>query len=234
MLLLAVAGVVIGAMGPYRTLDVGLVRRTAYWLVAVMGAGLFGVLVDNFVGPRLRNFVARVLTVSVGMTPPVTLFIYLLNLAMLGLPNRPWMLPELGGQVFAVALLIMTLRGLAWRRVVELRTVVAPPLPEAEKTFRRRLSARRRTARLIAVEAEDHYVRVHTDLGAELILMRFSEAVNELALAHGYRLHRSWWVAAEALERIRWKRGGGEAILAGGLIVPVSRSYVADLRDAGW
>lgn len=234
LLLLAVAGVVIGALGPFRTLDVGFARRTAYWLIAVMGAGLVGVLVDRFVQPQVRNFIARTLTVSVLMTPPVTAFIYLLNLVMLGLPNRPWLMPELAGQVFAIALLVMTLRGLAWRRVVETRTIVAPPLPEAEAAFRRRLSARRRTARLIAVEAEDHYVRAHTDQGAELILMRFSEALDELALAHGHRLHRSWWVAADALERIRWRRGGGEATLAGGLTAPVSRSYVADLRAAGW
>jgi DNA-binding LytR/AlgR family response regulator len=117
---------------------------------------------------------------------------------------------------------------------VETRTVIAPPLPDAERAFRLRLSAKRRGARLIALEAEDHYVRVHTDAGSELLLMRFSEAVEELAQAHGHRLHRSWWVSGEALEAVRWKRGGGEARLAGGLTAPVSRSYAAALKQAGW
>jgi DNA-binding LytR/AlgR family response regulator len=121
-----------------------------------------------------------------------------------------------------------------WRRIVETRTIVAPPLPEAERAFRMRLSAKRRGARLIALEAEDHYVRVHTDTGSELLSMRFSEALDELALAHGFRLHRSWWASAEAIEEVRWRRGSGEARLAGGLIVPVSRSSAAALKDAGW
>jgi DNA-binding LytR/AlgR family response regulator len=114
------------------------------------------------------------------------------------------------------------------------RLVVAPPLPEAEATFRRRLSAKRRAARLIAVEAEDHYLRVHTDAGDELLTARFAEALAELSGAHGYQTHRSWWVAADAIEKISWRRGSGEARLAGGLVAPVSRSHAPGLRQAGW
>jgi DNA-binding LytR/AlgR family response regulator len=64
--------------------------------------------------------------------------------------------------------------------------------------------------------------------------MRFSEAVEELARAHGYRLHRSWWAAADAIESVRWNRGSGEARLAGGITAPVSRSCAALLKEAGW
>ena len=234
VLLLAAVGLLMTALGPYRTLDNPTPVRTAYWLAAALGAGLFGIAVDAMLAPRIRGFWVRVATVSLVMTPPVTLYIYVLNALMLDLPRRWWMLPQLGGQVLIVAVLIMALRGLAWRRVVETRTVVAPPLPEAERAFRMRLSAKRRSARLIAIEAEDHYVRVHTDAGSELLLMRFSEAVEELAQAYGYRLHRSWWVAAEAIEAVKWKRGGGEARLAGGISAPVSRSCAAALKQAGW
>ena len=181
-----------------------------------------------------RQFWARVVVVALVMTPPVTLYIYALNAWLLDLPRRWWLLPQLAWQVLVVALLLMALRALAWRRVVETRTLVVPPLPEAERAFRLRLSAKRRTARLIAAEAEDHYVRVHTDSGSELVAMRFAEAMAELALAHGYRLHRSWWAAADAIEAVKWKRGGGEARLAGGLTAPVSRSCAAALKAAGW
>jgi len=234
LLLLACVGALMTALGPYRTLDVPTPLRAAYWLAAVIGAGLLGIGLDALLGPKLRGFWLRVGVVSLTMTLPVTLYIYALNAMMLDLPRRWWLLPQLAGQVFIVALLIMALRGLAWRRVVETRTVIAPPLPEAERTFRLRLSAKRRSAKLIALEAEDHYVRVHTEAGSELLLMRFSEAVEELAQAHGYRLHRSWWAAAEAVEAVRWKRGGGEARLAGGIVAPVSRSCASTLKQAGW
>lgn len=234
LLMLVGVGLVMAALGPYRTLDVPDLVRTAYWLVAVIGAGLTGILVDSTVGPRIRGFWVRIVAVSLIMTVPVTPFIYGLNAAMLDLPRRPWLMPQLAWQVLVVSLLLMALRALAWRRIVETRTIVMPPLPEAERAFRLRLSARRRAARLIALEAEDHYVRVHTDSGSELLSMRFSEALEELAQAHGHRLHRSWWAPGDAIEAVRWKRGGGEARLAGGLTVPVSRSCAAALREAGW
>lgn len=234
LLLLAAFGLLMGELGPYRTADAPDALRTAYWLVAVLGAGLTGILADKALGPRIRGFWARIAFISLAITPPVTLFVYGLNAVMLDLPRRPWLLPQLAWQVLIVMLLIMTIRALLWRRVVETRTVVMAPLPDAERTFRLRLSAKRRAAKLIALEAEDHYVRVHTDTGSELVPMRFSEAIEELAQAHGYRLHRSWWAAADAIEDVRWNRGTGEARLTGGISAPVSRSYAPALKDAGW
>ncbi|HEX8533466.1 MAG TPA: LytTR family DNA-binding domain-containing protein [Allosphingosinicella sp.] len=234
LLLLAAFGLLMGELGPYRTADAPDGLRRAYWLVAVLGAGLTAILADKALERRIRGFWARIALVSLASTPPVTLFIYALNAAMLDLPRRPWLLPQLAWQVLIVMLLIMTLRALLWRRVVETRTVVMAPLPGAERTFRMRLSARRRAAKLIALEAEDHYVRVHTDSGSELVSVRFSEAVEELAQAYGHRLHRSWWAAADAIQDVRWNRGTGEARLTGGISAPVSRSYASALKDAGW
>jgi hypothetical protein len=234
LLLLAGFGLAMAALGPYRTLDVPDLLRIAYWLAAAIGAGLTGIAVDLALESRIRGFWLRIAIVSLVMTLPVTPFIYALNAYMLDLPRRPWLLPQLAGQVLVVSLLIMALRALLWRRIVETRTIVVPPLPEAERAFRLRLSAKRRAARLIALEAEDHYVRAHTDAGSELVSMRFAEALAELAQAHGYRLHRSWWAAADAIEAVRWKRGGGEARLAGGIKAPVSRGCAAALKEAGW
>lgn len=233
-LLLAVVGLLLSELGPYRTLDVPRLLRTSYWLVAVIGSGLLGIVVDSTLGRRIRDFWLRILVVALVITAPVTLYIYALNALLLNLPRRWWLIPQLGWQVLLVMLLIMAIRALAWRRIVETRTIIAPPLPEAERTFRLRLSPPRRAARLIAVEAEDHYVRVHTDAGAELVTMRFAEALEELAAAYGYQLHRSWWAAGDAIEGVRWNRGGGEARLAGGILAPVSRSCRPALKQAGW
>ncbi|MFN3305544.1 MAG: LytTR family DNA-binding domain-containing protein, partial [Roseateles sp.] len=148
--------------------------------------------------------------------------------------------PMLWFRVWVISGLVMTVRILVWRRpptpapTVETRVVVAPSLPEAEAAFRQRLSAKRRAARLIAVEAHDHYLRVHTDAGVELLTMRFSDALAELSGAHGFQTHRSWWVAGEAIEAAQWRRGAGELRLAGDLIAPVSRRHAPTLRAAGW
>ena len=229
-------GLFMAIVGPYGTLRSPPALRTLYWLLAICGGGCIGILVDRLLGRRIERFWPRILVVALAMTPPVSLLVILLNHGLLGDALRlvnPW----LPWQVFVISLLVMTVRALGWRRlppVVETRTRVVAPLPEAEATFRRRLSAPRRSARLIAIAAEDHFVRVHTDRGSELLSMRFSEALAELAFAHGYQTHRSWWVAADAIKAVRWKRGVGEARLAGGQVAPVSRTFGPVLREAGW
>jgi len=100
--------------------------------------------------------------------------------------------------------------------------------------FTQRLPLRLRGARLIAVEAEDHYLRVHTDQGSDLILMRLSDALEELDGVEGAQTHRSWWVARDAVRGA--SRGDGRATLTleGGISAPVSRRYAGTLREAGW
>jgi hypothetical protein len=93
LLLLAGFGLIMSALGPYRTLDVPDLLRTAYWLVAVIGAGLAGILVDSTLGPRIRGFWLRIAGVSLVATLPVAPVIYVLNAAMLDLPRRPWLIP---------------------------------------------------------------------------------------------------------------------------------------------
>ena len=234
LLLLVAIGLLMAVLGPYRSVDVPPLRRTIYWLLAIIGGGAIGILIDFAIRKRIRGFWRAVLGVAILMTPPVTLFVWTLNAGMLGQKVGPRGLLTLGWQVFVIAFLVMAMRALLWRRAIETRTVVMPPLPEAERAFRMRLSAKRRGARLIAIEAEDHYVRIHTDQGSELLTMRFSDALMELGQVHGHQLHRSWWAAGDAIEEVRWQRRSGEARLAGGLTAPVSRIFAASLREAGW
>jgi len=100
--------------------------------------------------------------------------------------------------------------------------------------FIERLPLRLQAARLIAIEAEDHYLRVHTDQGSDLILMRLSDALRELDGLEGAQTHRSWWVSKDAVRGA--SRGDGRATLEldGGISAPVSRRYAGALREAGW
>jgi hypothetical protein len=106
--------------------------------------------------------------------------------------------------------------------------------PDKPAKFIERLPLRLRSARLIAVQAEDHYLRVHTEHGSDLILMRLSDALGELEGLEGAQTHRSWWVAKGAV--LEASRGDGRATLTleGGLTAPVSRRYSKALREAGW
>ena len=234
--MLAAMGLLLGFLGPFDSDNAPIAPRYAYWMICMLGGGLIAVAVDEGLCRRLPVLWRRVFLTSALATPLVTLFVVVTQHLMFAEQRWSIYLPLLW-QVWPIMLAAMAVRALVWRRPparVETRTLVVPPLPEADAAFRRRLSAKRRSARLIAIEAHDHYVRVHTDAGAELITLRFADALDELARAHGWRVHRSWWVAADAVEAVHWRRGSGEARLVGGLTVPVSRTYRSDLSAAGW
>ncbi len=106
--------------------------------------------------------------------------------------------------------------------------------PGLEQRFRDRLPLHLNGAKLLALQSEDHYLRVHTDLGDTLILMRLTDAIAELAEVPGGQTHRSWWVARDSV--IKSARGDGKAVLTlrGEIEAPVSRNYLKPLNDAGW
>lgn len=237
--LFVLIGAFLGAIAPYGTVDEAIVARYAFWISTVTAGGLLGLAVERLLAHRIEDRWVRTLAVSLAITAPVTMLVIGAMVVLFGHPHRPISAVTLSllWEVFLIVLGMMALRTLVSRpprRIVEQRTVVVPPLPEAEADFRSRLSAKRRTARLFAIEAHDHYVRVHTDAGVELLTLRFADAVAELAGVHGYRVHRSWSVAGDAIKAGRWRRGSGELEVEGALTVPVSRSGAPELRAAGW
>lgn len=87
---------------------------------------------------------------------------------------------------------------------------------------------------IIALEMEDHYVRVHTLLGSALVLMRLRDAVALLGDMEGMLVHRSWWVARAAVEDVLRDGRNIRLRLPRGIEAPVARAKVAELRDERW
>lgn len=109
-----------------------------------------------------------------------------------------------------------------------------PALPELPPLLSEKLPQRLRGARLIAIEAEDHYLRIHTDGGSDLVLMRMSDACALMEDASGMRVHRSWWVAQAAVQGQARSDSRVELAVKGGLAVPVSRARHGTMRDPAW
>lgn len=236
LVLLLGIGLMMGFLAPFASDQAPVAGRYAHWMVVMVGGGVMAFGMDEALRGRMPVLWRRLVLASGLMTPPTALLVMISGRLLAGGRISGPIYLDLLWQVWPILLAVMAVRALVWRRPtrVETRTVIAPPLPEAEAAFRRRLSAKRRGARLIAVEAHDHYLKVHTDAGEELITLRFADALAELAGAHGWRVHRSWWVAADAVEGARWRRGAGELRLVGGLVAPVSRTHRAMLKEAGW
>ncbi|MFN7055461.1 LytTR family DNA-binding domain-containing protein [Hyphomonas sp.] len=141
-------------------------------------------------------------------------------------------LPRLFGLVWVIA---AAMTGVGY--MLE-RSVLAPPPEPVQgaspaETFLSRLPMKYRRAELYAISAEDHYLRAHTSLGEELILMRLSDAMRELAGADGLQVHRSWWVAKSGIREVRRDNGKLTLVLASGKAAPVSRSFAPEVKAAG-
>jgi hypothetical protein len=83
---------------------------------------------------------------------------------------------------------------------------------------------------IISLSMQDHYVRVTTERGSVMILMRFSDAVRELAGHPGTQVHRSHWVAAGQAKQILREKNRTMIELADGRCLPVSRPYFREAK----
>jgi DNA-binding LytR/AlgR family response regulator len=231
------AGLFMAFIGALGTDDQPLGKRLLLWVPML----LFGTVVGQFVGgwtsrrPRIgENAVLTwaVITAAVaaitavaawgyvglifGWRGPRSLFDFLVPAAVIS------------GTVTAIMMLINR-PGPA--------THAAPPAEAnapAEVRFLERMPEKLKGGAIYAVQAEDHYLRIHTSKGSDLILMRLSDAVAELEGIEGAQTHRSWWVAKDGIAEVR--RAGGRVALAlkDGAEAPVSRPNVKALRESGW
>lgn len=139
------------------------------------------------------------------------------------------------GQVVVPAGIVLAVLWLLKAPADSGRTVAAETDAERSSSpnLMRRIPAALQTE-LLAISVEDHYVRVFTRNGNTLLLMRFADAISEAEGVEGMQVHRSWWVARSAIERFEQRGRVGELILFGGVVAPVARRRLAELRARGW
>lgn len=230
------AGVVLALTGAFGTNIVPLWLRFAYWVPLILAgavwAHLCSSLIERVIDPDEQPWLT-VAALSAATAAPVTVLVWLVT--GLVFENEVYPLGRLVyfiGPVMIITVAISAINVFLGRPPT-VQTHAASGGTEPAR-FLERLPPRLRGATLHAVQAEDHYLRLHTDRGSDLILMRLSDAVAELDGLEGARTHRSWWVARDAVRGVA--RGDGRATLTleGGLEAPVSRRYARALREAGW
>lgn len=88
-------------------------------------------------------------------------------------------------------------------------------------------------APLVCLSVEDHYVDITTTKGHALVLIRLSDAIREARPTPGLRIHRSHWVALDAVARTVRVGGKLQVETQDDRRLPVSRSYAESVRAAG-
>ena len=83
--------------------------------------------------------------------------------------------------------------------------------------------------KLLCLEMDDHYLKVYTDKGHHLILMRFKDALTLLEPYDGLQTHRSWWVATDAITATERNARKVSLVLSNSITVPVSRTFMKSI-----
>lgn len=231
----AAIGLLLGFLGPFGSnprFDRPV--RYGFWL----GLTLFGYACVLAATALLRHSTAQrwpalgqtAAAAFLSSIPQTFAVAWALVLVQPGRVIRPEDLPALFAAVFAVQFgIALAAQAIAHSN----RPSPVPAEPPQEPSFMRKVpAALGRT--LIALEAEDHYLRVHTEAGSALVLMRLSDAIAELGGLDGLQVHRGWWVATGGVTGVQSNAGKLSLLLRNGLVVPVSRSYTQAVRSRGW
>ncbi len=214
-----------GPFGTYATMS--LDQRALFWLAAMALALSVTTVIRAYVVSvlGLQDFKRESLLiaglVSVVLAPP-----------LYGLPFLFDTMPEVHPGFLEIVVLVAS----ASLGVCSLRksfssepiAVIEPTVPKIIQ--RLDLHAH---GRLMSLSVRDHYVDVRTHSGMSSVLMRLSDAIAEAEPVHGVQVHRSHWVAWDAIDRVQQDGPKTVLYLHDGLQVPVSRANVAKLEERG-
>lgn len=229
-------GAVLAFAGAFGMAGTSLGFRLAYWMPVMLIGSVWGhlcsLLVERYIDMDRRPWLA-VVALTLVITGPLAVTVWAITMWFFDIDRSVTLaqLPDFIAPVLVVTGTLSALNVFLGRTPVQTHAAAAGDKPAR---FLDRLPFKLRGSAIRAVQSEDHYLRVHTDLGSDLILMRLSDALTELEGLEGAQTHRSWWVAKDAVRGV--SRGDGRATLTleGGLAAPVSRRYAKALREAGW
>ena len=241
-----VVGLLLGWAGPFGTYPaLPTATRYAFWLGLTV-AGVLATVAADVVLPvsRLRAGAFRLAGLALVSALPMTFLVaWTISLVQPGRFYTPQQLPALYAAVVTVQLLVVY----ATKTAVPPVTTAAdraeapdrePALPEREAEAIRPAFPPALLSKLpagigsdiIALETEDHYLRVHAVGGSALILMRMADAVALLDPKLGSQVHRRWWVAQGAVAGVRTEGQKFSLCLIDNTVVPVGRTFSATAR----
>ena len=238
-------------LGPFGTWDsLPVSDRLLFWTMTVgtnwlIGYIVFSVTIQAFQTRGWPVWTGLVLAGLVTALPGTSIVWLVVAIYLDYQPSDISGLVRLYAQVFVLHLIIGSLTFHLTDKALRQRDAdVEPSLPgeragdasrvTPETALLARLSVRSR-AELLHLRMQDHYVEVHTAAGRELLLLRFRDALREVANVNGLQVHRSHWVARDAVAGVE-RRGDGRVTLrlVNGSKVPVSRSFAPILKAQGW
>lgn len=225
-----IAGIILSILAPYGTVRMSFIARLIYWIILCMagalGAGIFIPLATR-AGIKL-NRVSEIIGQSITSSLLVTALLVgwnYVNASSIDIIEAG----KLFFLVWVIGIVITT-----FIHMTEKATTPETANKNQRPALFERLKPDLRNSEIYALMAEDHYVRVYTSKGDDLILMRLTDAIKEVGGIRGLSIHRSWWVAEAGVKKARKTEGKITLELHSGQIAQVSRSNNKAVKESGW
>lgn len=239
-ILLGGAGVMAALAGPFYTLErMSFPARLIYWGVTAVASGVFmtflSILMHKIAAQKRLHWLPASLIAGALGTLPIMALIYVAN-RLSSAPGAEvgfWPLfPFVSVPVILITVLVSAVMPdkPPAPDTSPAAAATSPPADPPSLLFAKLPATLGRE--IVALQAKDHYIEVTTTKGDALILMRLSDAEQDLAGLDGLRVHRSWWVSLPHVERIEKGTSGPELRMITGQIVPVARGQRALVRSA--
>ncbi len=214
----------------------------AYWIIRILTeALLFFALrevVERYLLPKHSALVTSTVAFFLSLVPfvlTITAFDLVLGHPELGLGNGEnaghGRIAEFGLELvylsdnhLALCLLLSASRLLKFHRPCETEQI------SPEVTFLQTLEPKL-SGDILWITAQEHYVKIVTTKETRTVLYRFSDLVRDLYTYPGMQIHRSHWIAYEAISDIEKSGQTMKVTLSTGDILPVSRTYRAQLEE---
>jgi hypothetical protein len=245
MILVTVLLAVSGPFGTFQSFNVG--QRFGYWAATVVASYLVGQGALTFFLELLRQQIAqrwpRVIVAGLLASLPVTIVVLVVNgVAYRHLELNDSLMMWLYATIVTLTVVVMfvalseLMRGPAGGLPAAGAVATAAAQPSSANVSAPPILSRvplPQRGRLLALVVEDHYVDIVTDKGKALVLMRLADAMREAAGVPGLQIHRSHWVARDAVVKAHRADGKLSLELSNGQRLPVSRGFLPAVKEAG-
>ncbi len=229
--------VIFAFFGPFGTFDdLGFAIRLLFWAVAILGCSTIFwfvfFLFDRFALFNNSSKFIRHIFIVIIVTIPGTLLIYYNNIVFRDIAIPPEQLLWLWFTVFSIGMILTSIHFFSYFGKIQSKEEIHKEevdrihveTDENISLFFAKLPQEIGTD-LISLSAHDHYIEVITKKGKKMLHMKFSTAMELLENYPGTRIHRSHWVANNAVESVK-KNGRKKSVkLVDGRILPISAKY---------
>jgi hypothetical protein len=227
-------GLFLTFIGPFRSQEaMATGPRMLFWGGLVATGYLLALAASRLIRGRPRQPLMRAIAVALVSTLPQ---VFIVSWALVQI--RPGRiigladLPMLFLSVLAIQAIIVAI--IAWLSAHPVNAGAPEQAGEGAGPLAQGRLARLLRDDLVALQAEDHYVRVHHPSGSTLILHRFSDALAEIDPGAGLQVHRGWWVANGAVAGTFMRGGKRWLKLTNDLEIPVSRTHLRRVVEQDW